>query len=242
MIWGLFAVAVILMCLTSNAFAQTTAREGDRDSYYIGYYGNANMAGFPHTAELNILNPGSSGGYSVGDPNYPGEWAGDLCANIYVFVSDQQMVECCSCFISPNGLRTLSVDSELTSNPLTVDAPHAGVIKIVSSEADGFCSGTVSNEAGKTTWADVAGTGYQPEGSLRSWITHIRAATGSLYTLTETSFRHADLGHESYGDSSTGNVEDRDGRSELSRLQQGCLSLELAGSGSYGHCTCGTGD
>ena len=102
MIWGLFAVAVILMCLTSTGFAQSTASERDNDAYYLGYYGGANM-GLP-PAEVNIVNPGSTGGYSDFDPTTPG-YHGDLCANIYVFTSDQQMVECCSCFVSPNGLR-----------------------------------------------------------------------------------------------------------------------------------------
>ena len=57
MMLGLFAVAVILMCLTSTGFAQSTASEGDNDAYYLGYYGGANM-GLP-AAEVNIVNPGS---------------------------------------------------------------------------------------------------------------------------------------------------------------------------------------
>ena len=118
------------MCPTSTGFAQSTAHEGDNDAYYLGYYGGANM-GLP-AAEVTIVNPGSSGGYSYFDPTAPGPY-GDLCANIYVFTSDQQMVECCSCFVSPNGLRTLNVDVDLTANPLTNTPPHTGLIKIVSS-------------------------------------------------------------------------------------------------------------
>jgi hypothetical protein len=236
-IWGLFAVAVILMCLTSTGFAQSTTSEGPSDAYYLGYYGNANM-GFP-TAEVNIVNPGSTGGYSVFDPTAPGPY-GDLCANIYVFTSDQEMVECCSCFISPNGLRTLNIDVDLTSNPLTSTPPHTGLIKIVSStidpsQGDGACAGVSTNPAGKSEFTDEAGVPYGPEGSLRTWDTHVRATTSSLFTLTETSFRHADIGQVEYG------AETRDGSSELRKLQQGCHNIALNGSG-HGHCTCGTGD
>jgi hypothetical protein len=240
-ICGLFAVAVIL-CLTSTGFAQSTASEGDNDAYRLGYYGGANF-GFP-AAEVNIVNPGSTGGYSKFDPNAPGDDFGDLCANIYVFTADQEMVECCSCFISPNGLRTLNIDVDLTANPLTSTAPHSGLIKIVSSDidssqGDGACSGVSTNPAGKAEFTDVAGAPYEPEGSLRTWSTHIRPTTASLFTLTEASFRHADLGHKHFGDSTSS--EDRDGTSELRKLQQQCHFIALAGSGK-GHCTCGVGD
>ena len=85
MILGLFAVAVILTCLTSTGFAQSTTSEGARDAYYLGYYGGAN-AGLP-AAEVNIVNPGSTGGYSQFDPTAPGPY-GDLCANCLLYTSD----------------------------------------------------------------------------------------------------------------------------------------------------------
>jgi len=237
MIMGLFTVAVILMCLTSTGFAQSTAYEGSSDAYYLGYYGGANM-GLP-TAEVNIVNPGSTGGYSAFDATAPGPY-GDLCANIYVFTSDQEMVECCSCFVSPNGLRTLTVDVDLTSNALTSTPPNSGLIKIVSSdidssEGDGACSGVTTNPAGKTEFTDVAGEPYYPDGSLRTWNTHIRPTTSTLFTLTETAFRHADIGQVEYG------AESRDGSSELRKLQQQCHFIAVNGSG-HGHCTCGVGD
>ena len=241
MMLGLFAVAVILMCLTSTGFAQSTASEGDNDAYYLGYYGGANM-GLP-AAEVNIVNPGSSGGYSYFDPTAPGPY-GDLCANIYVFTSDQEMVECCSCFLSPNGLRTLNIDVDLTANPLTSTPPHQGLIKIVSSnidtsQGDGACSGVSTNPGLRSVFTDVATTPYYPEGSLRTWSTHIRPTTATLFTLTEASFRHADLGQKHYGDGASS--EDRDGSSELRKLQQQCHFIALNGSG-HGHCTCGIGD
>jgi len=38
---------------------------------------------------------------------------------IYVLDAYQEMTECCACAESPNGLRTLSVNKNLTNNPLT---------------------------------------------------------------------------------------------------------------------------
>jgi len=190
--------------------------------------------GFPN-AEVNIVNPGSTGGYSAFD-NEPGP-DGDLCANIYVFTSDQEMVECCSCFITPNALHTLSLDGDLTANalpnPAKVGLPNAGVLKVVASYVNttslfgGTCSATTTNPDGKTQTFFQAATAYTPYGSLRTWITHSReTVTGSspLFTVTETSFRREDL-------SST----------ELYKLQAECNAIQQLGSG-IGHCTCGVGD
>ena len=187
---------------------------------------------------MHVGNPGSTGAFGSGDPTTVA--GGDLCANIYVFTSDQEMVECCSCFISPNGLRTLNIDVDLTSNPLTSTKPSTGLIKIVSSdidpsEGDGACQGVMSNPVGKTEFTDVATEPFYPEGSLRTWSTHIRATTASLFTLTEASFRHSDIGVAVWGN------ESRDGSSELRKLQQQCHFIALNGSG-HGHCTCGVGD
>jgi len=236
-LWTLLTIAVILTCLASTGFAQSTASEHSKDAYYLGYYGNANM-GFP-AAEVNIVNPGSTGGYSQFEsPSGP---YGDLCANIYVFTSDQEMVECCSCFVSPNALRTLNIDVDLTSNPLTSARPHAGLIKIVSSDtqSDGTCTSSQTNPAGTTFTIDLAATTYNPEGSLRTWVTHARSTVGGaspLFTLTETEFRHADLGREAYGPESRD-----DGGTELYKIQRQCAFIALNGSG-HGHCTCGSGD
>ena len=214
---GFLVAMLILTCLMSPAaFAQPS---GAADAYYIGYFGNANLPGFPDT-QVNIVNPGSTGGYSTTDLLTP---VGDLCANIYVFTADQQMRECCSCFTTPNGHIQLSTNKDLTANPLqnigVVPPPVAGVIKIVSSSpaAAGSCL---------KSKAPVAATTYAPNGSLRTWNTHARGTvTGSspLYTVTETAFRPATLS---------------DDGTELAKIQAQCYFLWNTGSGT-GICTCG---
>jgi len=222
---GLLAVTLILTCLMSPvAFAQPT---GAADAYYIGYFGNANLAGYPDS-QVNIVNPGSTGGYSRNDFLTP---VGDLCANIYVFKADQEMVECCSCYTTPNGHIQLSTNVDLTSNPLQngvqVPAPVAGVIKIVSSSpfSNGLCTESAS-AGGVTKVLPVAATTYAANGSLRTWNTHARMTVGGsspLFTLTEVPFRPATLSLDG---------------TELSKIQAQCYFLWNTGSGK-GRCTCG---
>jgi len=107
-------VALAAVLLGTVSVAQST--------FHVGYYVNAQTPGVPD-ATLRINNPGST--YE------------NLCAMIYVFTADQQMAECCGCLESPDNLNTLSVNNDLTANPLTSTIPTAGVIKIVSAAVNG---------------------------------------------------------------------------------------------------------
>src|ERR1700735_5783089 len=103
------AVALLVLGIGSGiAMAQ--------DVYKLNYFSN-NAAPAPD-ATVRIDNPGLT--------------YGNLCAMIYVFDADQQLTECCGCVQTDNGLRTLSVRNNLTSNPLTGIRSNNGVIKIVS--------------------------------------------------------------------------------------------------------------
>ena len=77
---------------------------------------------------------------------------------IYVFEPDQQLAECCGCKITPDGLLTLSVHRNLTSNPLTGATLINGAIKIVSSTWNPPCN------AAKPV----------PAAGIRAWITHVQ--------------------------------------------------------------------
>ena len=83
------------------------------------------------------------------------------------------MAECCGCLITPDGLLTLSINTNLASNPLTPVILIHGAIKIVSSGAGAGCN------AAKP--APVAG--------IRAWGTHIQAAG----VTTETEFTDSTL-------------------------------------------------
>ena len=107
---------------------------------------------------------------------------GVLCANIYVFDDTQEMVECCSCPVTANGLLVISID-DLTENPLTV-SPFRGVIKLISSAPNPVCDPT-----------DLSAV--TPE--LRSFATHLQNAAfggthaGPVYSLTSDELSHAPL-------------------------------------------------
>src|SRR5271157_5286039 len=106
------ALAVVLLGTVSVA----------QNVFLVDPYANANTPGAPD-GTLRITNTGAT--YE------------NLCAMIYVFTADQQMAECCGCLESPDNLNTLSVNNDLTANPLTSTIPTAGVIKIVSAAVNG---------------------------------------------------------------------------------------------------------
>ena len=142
--------ALALAICAGSAWAQTTP---PADTLKVDYFANANTAGAPD-GTLRITNPGTSGG--------------NLCAAVFVFDVYQEMSECCSCFVSPDGLRTLSVDTDLTSNPLTGKTLTGGVVKIVSTKAvSGGCPSPTS---------------VFPTPAVRAWSTHIQ---NSSFALTE---------------------------------------------------------
>ena len=135
-----------------------------QDVYRVNYFSN-NVAGAPD-GTVRIDNPGLT--------------YGNLCAMIYVFDADQQLSECCGCVETHNGLRTLSVRNDLTSNPLTGRVSTTGVIKVVSAAVNNSPCDPTSN--------------VSPKANLRAWGTHIQNPVGAAYPITETEFSDSTLG------------------------------------------------
>src|SRR5215470_8614777 len=118
----LIAAVVVLTCAAClPGWAQCTTP--CTDVYQDTYYTNANSG---VDQQIEIINPGLQGGPKLRSTQ------GYLCADIYVFDNRQEMEECCHCPISPNGLLTLSLTTNLLNRPLTGSRPSSGVIKIVS--------------------------------------------------------------------------------------------------------------
>src|ERR1700742_882795 len=135
------------------------------DVYKVNYFSN-NGVGTAPAATVRIDNPGLT--------------YGNLCAMVYVFDADQQLTECCGCVETHNGLRTLSVRSNLTSNPLTGVVSRTGVIKVVSAAVNNSPCDPTSN--------------VSPKANLRAWVTHIQNAVGAAYPITETESSDSTLG------------------------------------------------
>jgi len=141
----------------------TTALPGDL--LKVNYFSNANTAGAPD-GTVRISNPGSP--------------TGNICAQIYVFDQHQEMTECCACLVTPDGLRTLSINNDLTSNPLTGVLLETGSVSIVA----GYTANNICNPLN---------TVVSP--TLRAWGTHIQ---NSSFAITETEYSDRQLG--SYND------------------------------------------
>jgi len=125
--------SLLLIALAVFAISCTTVFAQTLDVYQVTYFDN-NIPGSPlDSGTVRVINPGLNGSPISADE-------GTLCANIYVFDDTQEMIECCSCPVTANGLLTLSIQ-ELTENPLTVN-PFRGVIKIVSTTPAPVCDPT----------------------------------------------------------------------------------------------------
>ena len=195
------SLGLVLVVLVAASGGVASAQ----DVYKVNYFDNNAVATFgipAPDAKVRIDNPGLT--------------YGNLCAMIYVFAADQQLAECCGCLETHNGLRKLSIGTNLTSNPLTGVVPSSGVIKVVSAApVGGVCDPTAS---------------VSPKSNLRVWVTHVQdpiplgAFGGLVYPTTETESSDSTLG-----------------ATELANLQAQCSFINILGSGA-GVCTCGTGD
>jgi hypothetical protein len=122
------AVVAVLVGLAGTGMAWA-----DSPNLIVDYYAGAGNAVFPTSfaGTLRLDNPGSLGGVNALDHT----GVSDVWALIYVFDADQQLVECCGCRLTPDGLRVLDVNKDLTSNPNNglFSLSGTGVIKVASS-------------------------------------------------------------------------------------------------------------
>ena len=147
----LLVVAAVLALAAIPSFAQTSI-------YMVDYYSNNPGPGGAADQQVRLINFGTAG-TPLTSP------VGDVCANIYVFDANQEMVSCCSCRITPNGLISLSIANGLTNNPVTSVVPVNGDVKIISTLAAGAtaCSpltingGLIDSTAGFGTHLQVSG-------------------------------------------------------------------------------------
>jgi hypothetical protein len=173
-------VLLLGMVFSVAASAQTA------DVYWVNYFVNnrtvsqlTDSVTAANEEFVYIINPGLQGAPINSDGTI--STVGNLCANIYVFDASQEMQECCSCLLTPNALKILSVKANLTSNPVSGVVPATGVIKIVSTAAAGGCNA-----------ATISAANIIPD--LRAWGTHQQTVAGPTTTATtETDFQASSL-------------------------------------------------
>jgi len=188
--------------------------------------------------------PGHSGGNGdallriVDIGNYEVDPRGDLCANIYVFDDDQEMQECCSCPVTADGLRTISVINDLTSNPQFSSPLGVGVIKILGTGIIGdpfFCS---SGGDGAPGTAGTITQGGAPGQGLRAWISHTESiASNNPHFDPPFGF----VTSTSVIEFAPALLDEGEAIGPTAGLAPVCLNIELHASGR-GICTCGVGD
>ena len=144
-----------------------------------GIVGTATLTVQPVT-EINYFTSGNVD--STIRISNPGVTGGDLCAMIYVFDQDQQLSECCGCVVRRNSLRTLSLQKDLVSNPLTGVQSTNGTIVLVPADF------------GTNTTCDA--TQITPAGTAVAWATHLQSAQGGRAVVTETPFSTGVLGDQ----------------------------------------------
>jgi hypothetical protein len=152
---GLFLLSAVCIALIVSG---TAMAQGDASYYFVTYYSN-NVSGAPD-ATLRFVNDGDIA------PE-------DVYAQIFVFDDSQEMQECGTCTITPDGLLSEDVKTELTNNTLTGKVPSRGTIKVMS---------------------------YAAAPGLHGWATHIERATptSGAYTTTEAPIADSNLSSDEF--------------------------------------------
>jgi hypothetical protein len=145
---GFLLFLVLMLGIASG----TALAQGDNSVYFTTYF--SNNAPTPD-ATVRIINDGDTGG--------------NLWASIYVFDDSEELQECCSCVVTPDGLLSESVYKNLTANALTGIRPTRGVIKVISSST-----------------FTPPGSVNTPTPGLREWATHVQNTGGAARAVTET--------------------------------------------------------
>jgi hypothetical protein len=201
-------VLFVVFALAMAAFGQAIAG-APSDAFQVRYAANLNVGGSVITAAnsgtqnvdgsvINITNAGTQ--------NTEGGVLSNICANVYAFSPDEQLISCCSCTVTPNALVSLSAVSDLISNTLTPARPNSIVVKLIAT------AGTTCDPSNVPV-ANLAS-------GMVAWGTTIHAVptTRGAYTVTETAFAQPGLS-----------------AAELARLTSFCGFIQANGSG-FGIC------
>jgi hypothetical protein len=193
--------AAVLLC-SAAAFAQAADTP-----FQVRYASNLAVG----DSVVNITNTGASSTVSFPSQN------GNLCANVYTFSPDEQLISCCTCLVTPDGLASLSARNDLISNTLTPGVPTAIVIKVAASTGTtGTLSGCNASTVG--TGANVLVTGMAAWGTTIHALPVTPGSPATTYGVTETAFTPATLS-----------------AAELTRITTLCGFIQTNGSG-FGIC------
>ena len=178
------ASTTVTMDAPKSVTANFTAAVIATSSFQVRYAANLTAG----DSLIKITNPGANGASLTGPGFGPG--TGNICVNVYAFSPDEQLVSCCSCLITPNGLVSLSINQDLVSNTLTGVRPNSLVVKLVNTAAGpGFTGTNCTNSA-----SVAGGPNFPLADGMQAFGTTLHAgAAAGAFNLTETPFIQATL-------------------------------------------------
>jgi hypothetical protein len=152
-----------------NPSTLTFGNGGFADTFQVKYISNLNVG----DSYVNISNAGTSSTTAFPVQN------GNICANVFTFSPDEQLVSCCSCLVTPDALVSLSARNDLINNTLTPGVPTSLVVKLVASAPSATGGPLVG---GLTAWGETL------------HATPVNSATPpGTYAATETPFTPGSL-------------------------------------------------
>jgi len=99
----------------------TVGNPGPGSSFQTIYANGLNQGGGSATLSVKVMNTGAAGGVDPG---------GDICVNVYVFDTSQNLQACCYCKVSPDGLGSIPISGHYSQGAL--------VIKLVATYPNSF--------------------------------------------------------------------------------------------------------
>ena len=173
-------VMLAMLALAIVASAQPVTTDSP---FQVRYAANLNIG----ESYINISNSGANGAPLLG-PGFGGA-VGNMCVNVYAFSPDEQLISCCSCLVTPNGLVNLGVNRDLTSRTLTGVIPTSVVVKLYATLAGAGGTGTNCSNSAATVTTATATPG------LLAWGTtiHNGPPAAPAYNVTETAFTPSTL-------------------------------------------------
>jgi hypothetical protein len=140
-----------VLSLATNVWSQPNATVDT--PFQIRYVAGLNVG----DSFVNITNGGARG--AAIEDGTGASVTGAICANVYVFSPDEQMIACCSAPVTPNGLISFSARRDLISNTLTPAVPTSIVVKILgSTPVGGSCNGSAAAPGALTSGLLAWGT------------------------------------------------------------------------------------
>jgi len=153
-------VVAIAFIFSASALAQ-----GDASYYFVTYFSN-NVSGAPG-ATVRIINDGD---YYTLSPFFS------------VFDDSQELQACGYCQISPDGLLSEDVKTELTNNTLTGKIPSRGVITVFELDQESGLHGWATHIEATTTTFPAPGPGKD-----------VNAVEKGPFFVTETALADSNL-------------------------------------------------